>query len=452
MARQAKPWFWRARNGWYVTIGGVRHHLADGRSNKKAAMTAFHRLAGEDPEARPDNRASAKAAAASAPPSPPAPADGQAAVPSETASPASLPSTTTKRRKTVLEICDEFLIWMKDRRPEKTRTFYRGFLEDFCRVDRDPEHTFWNAWADELAPHHLDRWFECHDSEGFGKIPDGKGGLRKWRFRKWGPTTRNSAARCVQRAFNWAVKRGHLTGNPLARMEKDVCEERRRPWTDEEWTRLLAAIEDGEFRDLLLCIRLCGTRPSEMSRLTAAHVQETDDGPVVVYRDHKTSRKTKQPRIIFLPPEAAAIIRRRSAARPTGPLFRTRNGSPWLKDRISQKLRRLRKRLGLPDDVVAYGLRHTFVTQSVPKVGVATTAKLVGHASLRMVERYTHLEALKGHLRQAADRAAEGVTLPPTASEASEASEASADEAAAEQARAKSKKAKKKPRESEPTD
>lgn len=50
MGRTPKPWYWEARNGWYVTIGGQRHPLAKGHKAeaKAEAHKAFHRLmAGE---------------------------------------------------------------------------------------------------------------------------------------------------------------------------------------------------------------------------------------------------------------------------------------------------------------------------------------------------------------------------------------------------------------------
>ena len=37
----AKPWYWKARKGWYVTIGGARHPLG---SDKSAATARFHEL------------------------------------------------------------------------------------------------------------------------------------------------------------------------------------------------------------------------------------------------------------------------------------------------------------------------------------------------------------------------------------------------------------------------
>ena len=41
MARTPKPWFWKARNGWYVTIDGQRIFLSE---NKTEAKTRFHEL------------------------------------------------------------------------------------------------------------------------------------------------------------------------------------------------------------------------------------------------------------------------------------------------------------------------------------------------------------------------------------------------------------------------
>ena len=41
MARRPKPWFWKARDGWYVTIGGTRHPLGQ---DKEEAYDRFYAL------------------------------------------------------------------------------------------------------------------------------------------------------------------------------------------------------------------------------------------------------------------------------------------------------------------------------------------------------------------------------------------------------------------------
>jgi len=41
MARSPKPWYWKARKAWFVTLAGTRHFLAD---DKKQAEAKFHQL------------------------------------------------------------------------------------------------------------------------------------------------------------------------------------------------------------------------------------------------------------------------------------------------------------------------------------------------------------------------------------------------------------------------
>jgi integrase len=44
MARHPHPWYRKDRDAWYVTVGGKRIKLADGKANRKAALAAFHKL------------------------------------------------------------------------------------------------------------------------------------------------------------------------------------------------------------------------------------------------------------------------------------------------------------------------------------------------------------------------------------------------------------------------
>jgi len=44
MARPSKPWYWKARDAWFVNIKGKRHLLARGKSNRANAYREFLRL------------------------------------------------------------------------------------------------------------------------------------------------------------------------------------------------------------------------------------------------------------------------------------------------------------------------------------------------------------------------------------------------------------------------
>ena len=44
MGRAAKPWYWKERNAWYVTVKGKRHRLAEGKASRNEAYRAFLEL------------------------------------------------------------------------------------------------------------------------------------------------------------------------------------------------------------------------------------------------------------------------------------------------------------------------------------------------------------------------------------------------------------------------
>jgi len=107
MARTPKPWFWKARNGWYVTIDGVRHFLA---AEKEPAVTRFHQLMAEPPK-------------------------------------------RIIRADSLAVIIDVFLEWCQKHRAPDTYEWYRYRLERF--VQRYP-----SLRTHELRPFHVQQWLD----------------------------------------------------------------------------------------------------------------------------------------------------------------------------------------------------------------------------------------------------------------------------------------------------
>lgn len=87
MARRPKPWYWKERKSWYVTIRGERHNLG---TDKGEAFDEFHKLM-----ASPVQRLKADAVAA---------------------------------------LLDDFLSWCEENRAKRTFERYRDFLQDFTTV------------------------------------------------------------------------------------------------------------------------------------------------------------------------------------------------------------------------------------------------------------------------------------------------------------------------------
>ncbi|MDB4614148.1 site-specific integrase [bacterium] len=110
MARQPKPWYWKARKAWFVTIDGKRHNLG---SEKKPAQDRFHQLMRS-------------------------------------------PAKRTVNRETVVAIADRFLEWVQNHRSPHTYEWYRHRLERFAR--RYPD-----LMVSEMRPFHVQEWVDTYD-------------------------------------------------------------------------------------------------------------------------------------------------------------------------------------------------------------------------------------------------------------------------------------------------
>ena len=110
MARRPKPWFWKARDGWYVTIGGKRHPLGQ---DKGEAYERFYALMRQ-------------------------------------------PQQRKVSSETLAAIVDAFLEWVLNNRSPETYEWYRYRLQRF--LDRYPD-----LRTDDLRPFHVETWADTYD-------------------------------------------------------------------------------------------------------------------------------------------------------------------------------------------------------------------------------------------------------------------------------------------------
>jgi integrase len=160
----------------------------------------------------------------------------------------------------------------------------------------------------------------------------------------------------------------------------------------------------------MLFLKLTGARPSELRELewSDIHLERC----VIVLTRHKTIRTQRRPRprVIHLVPaiiKLLILIRRRGEG--DKHVFLTHQGTPWSRNSIQQKIRRLRAKAGIPDDVKLYGLRHGFATRAVLNgLDIKTLAELMGHTTTRVTEGYVHLAGRQSHLAAAMQQAIAG--------------------------------------------
>ncbi len=227
--------------------------------------------------------------------------------------------------------------------------------------------------------------------------------VTKWiATKKWNDTTEYNAKRTVFRLFSWAKDEGLLAVNPLKGMRREKPETKRRCLLEHEYCSLLHGARR-PFRVVLWSLMETGARPSELRRLQWTEVKIDR----FVIKHHKTAKKTGKDRVIYL---SKRMQRRISQLRErsTSPfVFVNSRGKPWTGNAIRLQVDRIKKRLGLANDLCAYMIRHTFATWALVRgVDPATLAELLGHTSTDMIMRvYLHLAEQKQHMVTAVEQA-----------------------------------------------
>ena len=340
MARPSKPWFRASRQRWYVTIDGQKIDLGGDRD---AAFRQFHALM-----------------------------SGQA--PTPTPRPAPAKREPAKKELSVDELARDYLADLQRRVTPRTHVVATGYLKAFR------EH-YGNRPAASLNRREVANWVATRPT--------------------WSDTTAAHVACRVLALYNWAAVEDIIAANPLKGMAKPSARSRgaESVMGVADYERLLDAAPQ-YLRDVLTALRDTGARPCEVLTVTAAdfHAEQS----VWVLRRHKTSHKTGKPRVVHLTAGVAETCLRLAAKYPAGPLYRTASGKPFPAGYYLPRLvRELRRKLGLPESVIPYGLRHGFATDALAKgVPDALVAELLGHAGTGMLHKhYAHLGDRQAELR-----------------------------------------------------
>lgn len=216
--------------------------------------------------------------------------------------------------------------------------------------------------------------------------------------------TKDRVNKTVQRAFNWARKRGLIERNPFQGVTYPRGREGRDITKVEFWK--VFKLASNRFRLVLIWLRASGMRPCELRRLQWEHVRLELDA--ILQAEHKTAHSTGEPRRIIINNtmlKMLAYLLRRSKTK-KGTVFLNFYGLGWSSRALTKEMARLRRKAGLPDDCKLYGCRHAFGTHGILNgVDVMTLAKLMGHKNISTTQRYVHLAGQRDHLKRAGNAA-----------------------------------------------
>lgn len=211
------------------------------------------------------------------------------------------------------------------------------------------------------------------------------------------PATVTKVFGIVSQVWSLAVARGVVAGDCPTKQVKTVRRDNRRMrfLSEGEARKLLDALQarSPDMHDIALFALFAGLRAGEIHGLTWGDVN-LDAGTLYI-RDPKN----KVSRHAHITPEIRAVLVRRGANGMNRPdyVFPARDGGQrrWVSDTFERVVEALGFNDGIEDarqKVVFHSLRHTFASWLVQRgVPLYTVAELMGHTTLEMTKRYSHL-------------------------------------------------------------
>jgi integrase len=261
------------------------------------------------------------------------------------------------------DLIAEFFAWNSRHRSPPTTAFYRTRLRRFCQKYNDRDLA-------TLTPLEVDE----HLAEAGRGMSD---------------STNHHNAVALERLQKFAIQNKLLDKPVFGNLEKPRVGRRDRVPTPAETEGILAHASR-QFRLIYSALRQCGARPGELCRATIADV---DRGKcVITLKEHKTSRKTGQPRRIPIGRKLGELLDQAIGQRTEGPVFLSPAGKAWTVPNLSRTYSRLRDVAGLPRDLVLYLARHECGTKICREKGIEFARRLLGHANISTTQRYMHLD------------------------------------------------------------
>jgi integrase len=220
----------------------------------------------------------------------------------------------------------------------------------------------------------------------------------------WAEGTKAAAVNRITSALNWAVAEGLIDDHKVkfARGKKPRYARRETIPSEVDHKKLEDAAYP-ELKRVLVALRESGARPGEICAVTIDKVNLKNR---VITVPNKTAKTTgKQERDVYLSVTLADLIRDAMGSRTEGAVFLNSYGKPWNSKTIGHSVRRLRIKLGLPDNVVAYSLRHSWFSRAIndTDANVALVARQGGHSDLNMLLK-TYLHESPEAMRRTVDK------------------------------------------------
>lgn len=189
---------------------------------------------------------------------------------------------------------------------------------------------------------------------------------------------------------------GHNAVNPTLALEVPDLEQKQNDWLrQEEDERLMRTPMSAEEEALIWTLRWTGVRNAELRAMKISDVDFTES--LIHVRKAKGGKQRTIPVVPELRPHLnrwLLHLQSKGLYRESGPLFPTRNGTPWAAQFAEKLVRRVGERAQLRIDakgvsrLTPHTLRRTFGSYLLNRgVRLEVVSKLLGHSSTQITER-----------------------------------------------------------------
>lgn len=192
----------------------------------------------------------------------------------------------------------------------------------------------------------------------------------------------------LKSAFNWAVEMNLIIENPAAKIKAiRIPEKQPKFFSWDEYKRLLKKIDTPSVRDIVIVAVNTGLRESELLKLTWKQV---DFNYELLYIDNQTHlSKSSRVRTVPINSKCRAVLKRQKR---NGNFVFTIRDKEISADWLTRSFKKCVLSADLDKAYNFHTLRHTFASWLVQRgVSIYIVSKLLGHASVKTTEIYSHL-------------------------------------------------------------
>lgn len=244
---------------------------------------------------------------------------------------------------------------------------------EYTRVTSQLQADYGHCLVRTLDRSHV---FGIRDKYAIAAAPDGTQRLTPWRA--------NKAIAVLSLVLSWGVDHGWRPDNPALRPKRLATGDGHRAWTPAE---IATGLEGAAWFRLALLLALCtGQREADLIALRWSAF----DGRGITLRQAKTEEG------LWIPCHRELLAALHAAPKSALTILTSPRGRPWTRDNFAHAVGEERDRLGIAREAKWHGLRHTCgAWLSEAGCSSAEVQAILGHRTLKMVEKYTKGAAQK---------------------------------------------------------